>query len=424
MPKEIDQIADVELAAVEVETEAIDPLAPPARGVAGGGAGQSLVPVVSAEAADALDSLFKASRPDSDKPDDKPDDKPADPKPTGEVVEDPEIDTLSLPPHSSESAKESFRKLKEASKEKLAAIKKEAEELREKLTKAEQEAQNRLPSEASKELEDLRKWRKVYDIERDPEFTSQYDAKVTSAENAILKKLKDSEGATEKHLKRIEELGGVRKVDWNAKVLAGLSPSTRRFVEAKLVEIESLEVEKQEAVAKAKEEADKWEKDRENRTVQTLQSKAQEFVAPIEWLKPVPIPSTATPEEKAKLENQNKQATHFSSMLQGFLKQKQTPEWTAELAVGTMLAYKFNSDISVLQQQIQSIDQAKAEAVKEKEAITKERDELKAKLDGIKKAGSLSRGSRSAPAVPSGTQVNINPADHLDSLYKGVRRAN
>jgi hypothetical protein len=251
---------------------------------------------------------------------------------------------------------------------------------------------------------------------------NKFDSKVKQVESSIVRRLKD-DGASEAHLKRIEELGGPLKVDWNPKVLAGFDPRTRRFIEAKLVEAESLKIERQETIERAKEEADKWEKDKNQRVAQTVKSEIDALASPIVWLKPQVVPAGASAEEKAKVEQQNKFTKEYSELLGQYAKMEQTPQQFAEFAVGTLIAHKLSADLKAASERVTAAEKARDEAVAAQEAAEAEAEKLQKKLDGIKQAGALSRGSRSTTPAAKGIPIVTNPGEHLDSLFRGIRQS-
>lgn len=355
-----------------------------------------------------------------DPPEPKDDDDKVDPPTPPEPKDDPappapeppkdNLDEVELPPYTKPNTRDQFAEVKKRARDTIAAKEAEIEKLRKEREEFEQKASAALPPESAKELEELRNFRRSVDIENDPGFKSQFEGKIEANNDSILTKLKEV-GMSDAQIDQIKKLGGPDQVDWDS--ISGKIPAQlKRFIDAKLVQNQDLRDERAAAVEKARKDPNVFEKQRQETQAATLTKSANEYMSQFAWTAVKPVPSNATPEQKAKIEADNALATEAQKTVQAALKDY-SPEVFAELAVGTAAAIKFKKDVEVLT--------AKAKETSDNLAkITKERDDLKAELEKIKKAGRTHRDSTTtvppAPANPFATSGQ----DALDKLKSQI----
>jgi hypothetical protein len=315
-----------------------------------------------------------------------------------------ELETVKLPP-SGKAVTQSFDKLKELSRQMVAAEQAKAAELKKKLEEVETQLAEaaKVPSEALKQLEELKKWKRTLDIENDPEFVQKYADKAKAIETAIIGKLK-SIGMTEENVAKFHELGGVKGIDWD-KFLTNVDSPSRRFIEAQLVAYDQLNTEKEAELAKAKENADELLKEKATSEERRITEAVTNFTKDYPWLKDETAKPDATEDEKKLVASRNEFAAAMRSKLEAYSKVK-TPEAYAEFLVGTLIAHKLDAELRI------SLEESK-ELRTQLKAVTEERDTLQQSYDKVRRAGVLNRGGKTNPApAPKAPTVTLNDDTH------------
>lgn len=290
--------------------------------------------------------------PADEKKDPAPEDKKADPAPEDKKVtpEPDELDKVELPPNAKAKSTEAFSEVKRVAREKISLLATKTKELEAKVSELESKTKDGgLTPELKAELDELRGFRAKLDVEADPAFKS-FDVKVTEASETIYSKLL-SGGATAPVVEKIKEMGGINAIDWEP-ILEKLPAPTRRFIESKLVEVEDLGERKAKAIAEAKTNADKYLSERQQQTskqreIQTQKalSYGEKLLSETEWMKPKQLPSGATPEEKAKIEDYNKFLKDASVAVAEAAKDD-SPEMRAALGLGVVELMKVRRDFA------------------------------------------------------------------------------
>jgi len=371
-------------------------------------------PVAPKAAADAAPEVkpdaAPAQKPDA-APEVKPDAAPAD-KPADQTAKE-EFDKVELPPHSKPKTAEAFATVKEKARQTISTLRTDLTSRDAKIAELAQENERlktqagNLTPEIETELTDLRKFKLSHDVKSDPTF-KQFDTDINSNNDSVLKKLKEA-GADEAAIAKIKELG-VENVNWD-KVLATFPMQTKRYIESKLVENETLREKREAALTKAQENATQFLSEREGRQAKILTETANNYLKDIAFTGQKKIPADATPEVKAKLEAENKVAQSYLSTVQGLLK-SYNPQTFAELAVCAIIAQQQKADLT-------SEKARSADLSKQLETLTKQRDELQGKLDGIKRAAvPRAAGEIRPPAQAKPATINMNGADALDALAR------
>lgn len=333
------------------------------------------------------------------------------------------LDDVPFPPHTSVKATESFNKLKSLAKERQTALETQLNEqaskvadLTAQLEKARAE-NGTIPKDIQAELEDLRKFRLSKDIESDPTF-KKFDTELKENEESVYKKLEAAGWEADK-IARIKELGGIDNVDWEP-LLPKIPLVTRRFLEATLLENEKIRDKRDAALTNAKNNAETFTKERAAREVSEIQNHVNETTRTIPWLNPQAAPANATPEQKSAAELAASIARDGRTRLNEYLADR-SPARIVQMAIGTLFAHKLNADVKNLSAQLESATTSHKAAV---EALTKERDALKAELTALKQAESprlRGEGNITPPSrpVPKPGQVVFGDAGSaLDALAK------
>ena len=331
------------------------------------------------------------------------------------------FDAIQLPQGTKPKSAESFENLKKLAREtatkltterdaSAAALKAAQDELAKAKAAVEAASSTGLTPEVSAELEDLRKFRLSKDVESDPRFKA-FDAAISKNTESVYKKL-EAAGLGAETLKAIKDIGGIEVVDWEP-ILPKLPLATRRFVEATLVENERQKDLKAEALETAKAQGSNYTTEREAHEVKTLTDTANGFLKNLPWTAEKQIPATASETEKAKIEADNSFAREAVGKLKSFLSDR-SPARFAELAVGTLIAYRNKADLNTAQARIAAFETEKAAATKELSdklaAVTAERDKHAADLLAIRRA-ELPRGGGAGNIVSAPTNIKTGILD-------------
>jgi len=325
-----------------------------------------------------------------------------------------EFDKVEMPPHTKPASVTAFATVKQLARERLAAVEKEKAELVSKLTAAEEAAKSAPAPETAKELEELRQFRLKYDVEADPSFKT-WDKTVKDNEDLIYAKLKTA-GVDAPSLKKIEELGGPSQVDWEA-ISEKFPVQVKRYIEGKLFENEDLVEKKKLAIEKAKANASEFVRTRQEEIYQNSTGRQtateKEFNAmlpKIEWLKVLPVPATAKPEEKARIESNNALSTKVLSDVKEALNDD-SPQMRAILIAGF-------AQLMRLRAESDSTKAGHSAEIAKLQATLKERDDFIAR---IKKSGS-SRAPGNAPAAAPAHKASVNE-DATEALDRHLKEA-
>ncbi len=335
------------------------------------------------------------------------------------VVEADPLDAIQLPPHTKAASSQAFGQLKATAKTQAADLRKQIadRDAAAATLKAELEAAKKVPSldpAVAAELEDLRKFRLSKDVESDPTF-KKFDDTIKSNVDKVYAKLLAS-GMKQESIDQIKAIG-LEGVDWEP-VLPKLPLTTRRFLEATLVENEKLKDQKAEALEAARENASTYLTEREAKEATILTETANGFLKTLPWTAEKAVPADATPAVKAEIEADNEFARGAMGKLKAFLSDR-TPAKFAELAVGTLIAYKQKSQLDRVNARLTTVT---TEAKTQVDTLTKERDKLAAELLAIKKAEKpRGQGRLATPPAPKvGIHDHRPAAEALEALAAEV----
>ena len=251
---------------------------------------------------DALDEAIAAHAEEEPEPEPEPDEKKAteapepEKEPSEEKTEEPdkdegpkakteaeleaELEQIQPSKHAHEGTKTGFKTLKDKIKERnLAALaaEKRAQEVEAKLQERDKQP---LPEELAKELEQLRQFRRVKDIENDPSFKTKYDARIAKLSEETL-------GIIEKGLtsplpeatkEYIARKGGIEAVrvstertanggtvaEWfKDSILDSMTPKGREDFEDNIREARQLQRQREREIQEVQQDGEKWEKQKE-----------------------------------------------------------------------------------------------------------------------------------------------------------------
>jgi hypothetical protein len=325
-----------------------------------------------------------------------------------------DFDAIALPPYSKPKTNESFDKLKTLARERVAAAEQERDALRKERDELATKLGAGVPVEIENELKELRTFRSKLDVEADPEFRT-FDKTVADNIESIYNRLK-ADKFTDAHIEEIKKLGGPAEVDWDS-IAGKMSPSVKRFIDAKLVENETIADKKTRAIEEAKKNADEYL--RTKQAAQTdvvsqhnkqVELKVKELVPQLGWLEERKAKDGATAAEKSAVEAHNKLVAESNE----FLKQATTdssPELRSLLAVGYVQLLKSRVDIT-------RITAESTEKIKKLESDLKELTEKYEKVKGASTARLNPSAKPENNPNPTTDNLSVPSAVAIDNLFK------
>lgn len=342
------------------------------------------------------------------------------------------FDGVELPPLVRPKTGASFEKLKTLAREQVAAretalqaeVAKRTElEAKVKEYEAKLADPNKLPDAVAKELEELRQLRKTVEIDADPVFKDFSNRQERNNEIIVEQLL--SAGYTKENIDEAKKIG-LNRLNWEP-ILAELPPMTRRLVEARLGDNESLRVDEKRARADAKSRADSFLADRQKAQEAALGGNVEKVIAErdnlvkqFEFLKPKSAATDAKPEEKAAVEAHNKFVTETKAAMEELTKDN-SPEMRGTLIAAYASFLHGKAQLKAMEVAAKSVADKHAEAVKgyEKQIadVTAELTKIKAsstgRLRGLQDAGRPAGG-----VIP--TRISARPEAAIDALRDEV----
>jgi hypothetical protein len=380
------------------------------------------VPVESGTDGRALDSLVKNLKKAQPEPVEPP--RAAEPDPKPEEASDPMLDKarelfedVKLPEGAKPKSSEAFSLVKERASAEVAKAFSENAKLREELDslKAQVEKPVEVDPKLLSEVEELRKFRAAVDIETHPEVTKFNEQKANIERN--LYEGFAAAGTSKDVLDDIRKYGGFSEVDLS-RLIASLPDSVHKTgAVAKLAELGFVDRDRKEKLESLKSEADKIVSKRKaeyeaefatlnERINRRVESEKQQ----IPWLHEKPVPPTATPEDKLKIEAHNAKAVRASKELEQIVKETSDE---ARVAGAFALVY-----VGLLQDQIA----AEQKVFKDRtEASTKRITELETQLASIRQSSrrlpsAIDTGA--APAAAPAIKLDVTDGQALDLIAK------
>jgi hypothetical protein len=392
------------------------------------------------------ESLRKSEpKPEEKKEEKKEPEKKAEVKPEDEIPAD---ELAPLPHDKPRTAKriEKLLALKDAAIQSEATTKKELADRDTKLKELQAEIEKvktvdpKTQDEVKQQLDELKMFRRRYELEKDPEVKEKFDTRVEQAETSIISTLKNK-GAGDGLLALIKEEGGWDKFARSSRsvtlndgtkvtaaqladqVVQSLPLGDRKAIDGLMMEQLSLVREKDRYFKEQQQTAVKYFEDQSKK--QTEQAEAQkkqvdavqdninnwmkEVEAKNDWLHERTVKETATPEEKAAIAEDNAYAKKLNILLKKGL---------ATRSLDDALQITLDS-VQMFQEK-----RLKEKAIAEAEGLRKQ---LKAKQDEIDKFRSASRstprtggnlGSRAEEPAPA-TKKYGTLEDTLEAIASG-----
>lgn len=282
---------------------------------------------------------------------------------------DPELDAIQQPRGLNPANQQNWTKLRETAK----TYKTEAKQLRADMEalKAQnlelQQKTTQMPD--PKEVEELRQFRRIFDIKNDPAFTKKYDQEIAKVDGDIVRILQ-MRGLSKEHIDAMNKHGGPGAYSqdwWNKEVIETLEKSdvaedkeAARLISAKLNQRIALKWDREQAIVEASDAGSKYVKDQlakqefnQKYEAEVIQKRVAEIQKEIPWMRLQEIPAGATPEQKAKIEQQNKDYQLMEHTFVGAL-YPTSPEQKVATAEAACMAILLNRDLEATKAQLQS----------------------------------------------------------------------
>ncbi len=320
-------------------------------------------------------------------------DPPATPPPT---EPDDEYSKIKLPPHSKPAVTEAFDNVKKRAREEAARLLAENEDLKKKIPAP----GSAVTPELQKEIDDLKAFRAAHDYQNTPEFIAAHVTPLQANNESILAKLKAA-GYTDEHIAKIKEIG-LDKLDWTP-VLEKLPPITKRAIEAKLLENETLAEKRAAAVAAAQKAPQEFTAKQQQAAESAKKAADAEVVAEIdavtgkvEWAQPKTIPADATAAQRTEIENFNKFVKEQNDR-KAVMLADDSPKMRGTMIAASLLAYQFMAQSAGWQKRA---EEAEAELARIKKSSSTSRKPSNAPSTGLpaKSAGPLQSGKEALAA--------------------------
>ena len=266
---------------------------------------------------------------------------------------DPEILSIEQPRNLSEKNQNNWRKLQETA----TTYKQEAETLKQQL---QQSAQQAIPPD----YEELKTFRKIFDIKNDPEFQSKYAQPIKEANESIVSILKQN-GATDELIAGIEQAGGIEKVDksWFAEnILNKLPFDDKKMMEDNYVALKKLKQQQEGEIKNAAENGEKILAEKEEQAKGWYQNETtairdyvEEITKQAPWARYQEIPNDATQEQIERIQQHNQNVQKLEQKFNSAL-WPQNAQQRASITAAAVLSDKLTGDVQSMESKIASLD--------------------------------------------------------------------
>lgn len=313
-------------------------------------------------------------------------------------------------------------------KKELAARDAKLKELEDQL-KAQKPVSQELTDDVKKQLDELKVYRRKYELDNDPKLKETYDSRINSAEGTIVETLKRY-NAGEGLLNLIKQEGGWAKFAASSvsvamknadgetvnvpatqaaeAILASLNVTDRNTVQAASVEQIATKRERQRYVEEETKHADEYFKNQQEQArksqeqqqqhVETVRKSIDEWHKNLlaeDWLKDKPVPEGAAPEVAAAVKADNDYTAKLRTLAMKNIQAKEVPDLLA-IVKESVAYYEQRRQNSRLQARISTLE---GDLKKANEALEKHKNASRSTA----KQGSIAPGS--GAGVPSKTKT-------------------
>lgn len=322
--------------------------------------------------------------------------------------DDKDIDTLQLKQNASPKSQEQFEALRKIAKEE----RRRSREIEARAKELEARAKDVKPldEKTATELEDLRKFKRTFDIENDDSFKAEYDAKLTTVDTNILGSLQ-ALGMPAEHVEAIKKNGlDSYSWDWWQENVFSKLVGKPKFefegekIKQKLFVRDELLGARKAAIVEAKQNADTILQQRSEGVKKAwegwgkqVETEVKTITANVPWAQEKVLPADATADVKAAVEAHNTKYKVREALFKKTIDSviQQHPADVARLGFVTVENDVLKEEVTGLGRQIT----AKDERIKE----------LEEQLAARNNAGRVSRAS----APPPAKDKSKSPADNL-----------
>jgi hypothetical protein len=236
--------------------------------------------------------------------------------------------------------------------------------------------QGQPPEQLLAELEDHRKFRKIFDAENDPEFQQQFNNRITTLDTDVLEILKKN-GLPEETENKLKSIG-LDKVPaewWEESVLPKLNFLERERVQKKLAERADVVDAKQKEVEKFSSRKDEYFAEQQQLVQEAVAQENNQIYSHLDVMtQQLPVarymemPENASKEDHARITAHNATVSEMENHFQSALNARDPKERT-EVAMAAVASIYFAKEIEALQQQLASANGQAAKFAKELEAV-------------------------------------------------------
>ncbi|MCK9587822.1 MAG: hypothetical protein M0Q93_00500 [Terrimicrobiaceae bacterium] len=324
-----------------------------------------------------------------------------------------DLDAVALPKTVSPKNAVNFDKLREVAKH----YKSQAAEvpvLRQQLEELKKAAPAAAP-EVEAELTELRNFRKIFDIEHDPEFQKQFSEKLGAIDEEVIGILKKNglSAEAEASLRKIG-VGNAELAWWEQTILPNVPFIDRERLQKRLAARADVVDQKTAEVEKFSSQREAVLGERQQKLAKSFEEQQQAIEAHLEtmtkdvpWARFQEAPENATAAEKKAVEAHNAEVTEMQKHFQDAL-YPQTPQARAEVAGAAVASIKLAAALDSTALQLKAVAEAK--------------DKLQKELDAVKAAGKLPTPRPSTRTAASETADKGKLTDE-DAIEAGLQEA-
>lgn len=307
-------------------------------------------------------------------------------KPATVPEDDKDLDALKLKPGTHPKTGAQFEQAKAAAKEariRARELLQKTQQLENDL-KAAKEVAGKLPEDAAKELEDLRRFSAIQRLQNDPRIKGELEARITKVDDAVLAELEKLGMSKEnREIMKKRGLDSYTPQWWKKEVLDHPACKDNWTAQARIqqaiINRENAKQANEAQVRELSENAGKFQEQTYQMEVQKWQKFDQELGSTIEtfakdnpWVKSQEIPANATAEEKAKIAAHNADFEKSKEKFVDYVKRVVThdPKATAEVIFGCIRAERLAGELKTTKAEIETKNARIAELEKDIAATT------------------------------------------------------
>jgi hypothetical protein len=253
--------------------------------------------------------------------------------------------------------------------------------------------QSQPPEQLLAELEDHRKFRKIFDAENDPEFQKQFNERVTTLDSDVLGILKKN-GLPEETENKLKSIG-LDKIPaswWEESILPKLNFLERERVQKKLAERADVIDAKHKEMEKFGSRKDEFFAEQQQLAQEAIEQENNQIYGHLDVMtqqlpaaRYIPLPENASKEDNARISEHNNAVAEMENHFQSALNARDPKERT-EVAMAAVASIYFAKEIEHLNSQLQAANLQATKFAKELEAV-RSAGRTPTPRNGVRKAG-------------------------------------